>query len=121
MTYPFLPLTDVAAFDAALDRSRDQPILIFKHSATCGISAHAQHELGDWYERQGAPVPIFVIHVRRHRDVSDAVAARFAIRHESPQMLLVDNGVVRWHGSHWHVNGREVQEALDALATIATR
>ena len=114
-----MPLDDVPALDAALDRARREPILIFKHSATCGISAQACHELADWYERNKVTVPVFLVHVRQHRAVSNAVAERFGIRHESPQVLLVDGGQVRWHGSHWHVNGREVQQALDALSASA--
>ena len=117
VTEPFLTLTDLTALEAALDQSHGQPILIFKHSATCGISAQAHHELAQWHSRQGQPIQAFLIHVRRHRDVSDAVTDRFRIRHESPQVLLVESGAVQWHGSHWHVNGREVQQALESLAT----
>jgi bacillithiol system protein YtxJ len=51
--------------------------------------------------------------------VSNAVADRFRIRHESPQIVLVEDGAVRWHRSHWHVNGREVQQALDSLTAAS--
>jgi bacillithiol system protein YtxJ len=119
VTDPFLPLSDLPALDAALERSRQEPILIFKHSATCGISAQAHEELIEWHTTHQVAVPTFLVHVRRHREVSDGVAERFGIRHESPQLVLVENGVVRWHGSHWRVNGREVQQALNGITTAA--
>ena len=53
------------------------------------------------------------------RQVSTAIADRFRIRHESPQVLVVSDGAVRWHGSHYHVNPREVQAALDQLGAPA--
>jgi len=117
VTEPFVPLLDLPALESALDRARREPILLFKHSPTCGISAQAYHDVADWYATTRATVPLFVVDVRRHRPVSDAIASRFGIRHESPQVLLVAGDAVRWHGSHWHVNGREVQQALDAAQT----
>ena len=116
MTDPFLPLTDLPALEAALACSQAGPILIFKHSATCGISAQAHHELTEWQARHTPRATMYKIDVRGHREVSNAVADRFRIRHESPQIVLVEDGAVRWHRSHWHVNGREVQQALDSLA-----
>jgi bacillithiol system protein YtxJ len=119
VTDPFLPLTDLSALEAALARSQVEPILIFKHSATCGISAQAHYELAEWRARHGSRAMMYKIDVRSHRDVSNAVADRFRIRHESPQIVLVEDGAVRWHRSHWHVNGREVQQALDSLTAAS--
>lgn len=113
----FLPLRDVAALDAALARTTSGPILLFKHSPTCGISAQAHAEIGEWLERQpnGVP-PVYLISVREHRLVSNAVAERFGIRHESPQVLLVDATGVRWHASHFRVVPADIQAALRRLA-----
>ena len=116
MTEPFLPLADLASLHAAVERSRNEPVLIFKHSAACGVSAQAYDDVREWYAGGGVAVPIFLLHVRQQRAISNAVADRFGIRHESPQVLLLDRGEVRWHGSHWHVNGREVQRALDGVS-----
>lgn len=109
-------LVSDAALDAALLASQRRPILLFKHSATCGISAQAHESLADWLAGQPDPLPVYVIDVRTHRPLSQAVADRFGIRHESPQVLLVDHGAVTWHASHFHVNAREVAAALAARA-----
>jgi bacillithiol system protein YtxJ len=120
VTELFLPLPDHEALDAALARSVREPILIFKHSATCGISAQALHELSGWLESRPQPsTPVYLVHVRHQRAVSTEIAERFGIRHESPQLLLVERGGVRWHGSHWHVNAPEVQAAVETLAASA--
>jgi bacillithiol system protein YtxJ len=112
VTDPFLPLPDAHALETALAQSARRPIILFKHSPTCGISAQAHADLADWLERDGADVAAYVVHVRANRAVSDEMARRFRIRHESPQVFVVEDGAVRWHGSHWHVNAREVSEAI---------
>ena len=107
------------ALAAALARAVREPIIIFKHSPTCGTSAQARHELSGWLATCEAGVPAYLVDVRADRAVSTALAEHFAIRHESPQILLIDRGVVRWHGSHWHVNAREVEAAIDARVAYA--
>jgi bacillithiol system protein YtxJ len=119
VTDPFLPLRDLDALEAALARADREPIIIFEHSPTCGISAQSHHELSDWLAAHDASVPAYLVDVRAQRALSAAIASRFGIRHESPQLLLVHGGIVRWHGSHWHVNADEVQTALEALALTA--
>lgn len=119
VTQPFVPLPDLAALEAALSAAAREPVLIFKHSATCGISAQAHDELAAWLRDHQVRVPAFIVHVRESRAVSTAIAERFAVRHESPQVLLVHGGTVHWHASHWHVTGREVQQALDAISAAA--
>lgn len=114
VTRTFLPLTNRDAFQAML--AETEPIVVFKHSPTCGISAQAHEELTDWLRDTAAPVPVYVVHVQQHRDVSNEIAAHFGIRHESPQVLVLEAGTVRWSGSHFHVNARELQRALDSLA-----
>jgi flagellar biosynthesis protein FlhG len=56
------------------------------------------------------------IDVLVNRQLSRAIAARFHIRHESPQALVIRNGEVRWHGSHYQVTALNVKQALAAAA-----
>lgn len=121
MTDPFIPVTTLDDLDAALARSAHGPIILFKHSPTCGISAQAHADLMDWLPQAEHDVPAYLVQVRAHREVSDAVSARFRVRHESPQVLVIDEGTVRWHGSHWHVNAREVAAALRNRPMYASR
>lgn len=121
MTDLFIPVTSLADLDAALARSAHGPIILFKHSPTCGISAQAHADLMDWLPHTGHDVPAYLVQVRAHREVSDAVTDRFRVRHESPQLLVIDGGTVHWHGSHWHVNAREVAAALAKRPMYASR
>lgn len=86
--------------------------LLFKHSTTCPISATAYSEFQSFLQEQS--VPAAVIHVIEDRPVSNAVAERFGIKHESPQIFLLDDGQVKWHTSHWKITKDSITEAVKA-------
>jgi bacillithiol system protein YtxJ len=86
--------------------------LLFKHSTICPISTAAYEEFQAYLLVQN--VPSAVILVREDRSVSNAVAERFEIKHESPQIFLLENGQVKWHTSHWKITKAAIAEALQA-------
>ena len=109
-------LTDL---DEAVRASQAGPILIFKHSATCGLSAAALEEIEEVAELTGLEpqVEAFVVSVQFGAAVSAEIAKRFGLRHESPQALIVYKGAVTWHASHFHVTRDEITQALAAIVT----
>lgn len=118
MSLHFHRLTTIQDLDQALVASHTKPIVIFKHSPTCGTSAMASEELQDL--KDDDPVAdIYVVFVREARAVSDAIVERFGIRHESPQVLIVKDGAVTWHRSHFHVTAPQVRKALATLIDAA--
>ncbi|MEJ8543975.1 bacillithiol system redox-active protein YtxJ [Brevibacillus borstelensis] len=85
--------------------------LLFKHSTICPISTTAYEEFQAFLREQD--VPSAVILVREDRPVSNAVAERFAITHESPQIFLLEDGQVKWHTSHWKITKAAIAEAVN--------
>ena len=126
MSLPLTHLTTVAELDAALAGSASRPILIFKHSATCGTSALAAEEVDEivaLIEEEALPVDLFVVGVQAARAVSNEIETRMRVRHESPQVLLISNGQVIWRASHFRVTATAMTAALrqhvSALAPAA--
>ncbi len=113
------PLRSLHDLDAALVRGESEPIVIFKHSPTCGVSAQASEEIAGMLESATFPLPLYVVSVRAQREVSDAITKRFGIRHESPQVLLVHRGTVLWHASHFRVSAAEIQSAVERVVVPA--
>ena len=105
-------LSDLATADALLSESRSRAIVLFKHSATCGISAHVHHDLMPLVGDPELDADWYLIPVRAHRDVSDAIANRLKVWHASPQVIVLRNGAVKWHGSHFGISERSVRRAL---------
>jgi len=110
--HPLAELATIADLDNALAASAFRPILIFKHSATCGTSAMAHEEVDDLLAGSTPPVDLFMVRIQGARDVSRAITDRLGIRHESPQVLLVSAGRVLWHASHFRVTARSIAAAL---------
>ena len=107
-----IPLAAIPEFDAALDRSKTRPILIFKHSLTCGTSAYAFEEIQALLAQPSLAVDVYLVDVRAHRAVSNAIAARLHVRHESPQVLLIADGTVRWQATHFRVTADAIAAAI---------
>lgn len=109
-------LTTTAELDEALERSSHVPVVIFKHSPTCGISAQAFESITEWLSGASPGAEFFVLPVQASRALSTELAQKFKIRHESPQALLIDRGQVAWHGSHYRATASSIAAALDKLA-----
>ncbi len=100
-----------------LNHFLDQPSrrILFKHSTTCPISSQAHDEFEAFLADHA--IPAAVILVREDRPVSNEVEARFGIKHESPQIFLLEDQTVKWHTSHWKITKQAIAEALtEALA-----
>lgn len=112
---PYQPLTSMAELDAVIASSHQQPVFIFKHSMTCGVSAVADEEVRRFLGTGEAVVCGRVV-VQSARPVSAAIAQRFGLRHESPQVLLVRDGQLVWNASHWKVTADALAGAVRAAA-----
>ena len=113
---PLKVLSTLDGLEAALSASSGRPLLLLKHSLTCGTSAHAHQEVEDFLAEPGLPADACVVHVQTGRAISGAIAERFGIRHESPQLLLISHGQVVWHASHRRITRREIAAALSRHA-----
>lgn len=105
------PLTGVGQLDDAIEESKARPVLVFKHSVTCGISAYAASEI-ESIAADLAPVRIYQLVVQTSRVASQALATRLGVRHQSPQVILLWGGAVSWTASHHRVNAGEILGAL---------
>ena len=101
-----------------LERSKAEPILIFKHSTQCAISAQAYEEFTDFAEGVGA-LPCGVVLVIENRELSNEIAVRFGLRHQSPQALLIKDRRVVWSASHWSITSDSLNDALRSYAESA--
>ncbi len=102
----FVPVADTKSLEELMTRSHDGPVLIFKHSSTCPISATAYNQMSRLKES------IALVVVQRARDVSRAVEEQTGIQHESPQAIILRNGKAVWNASHWSVTADAVEQAL---------
>jgi bacillithiol system protein YtxJ len=111
-------LTTIEQVDALMGESSTHPVLVFKHSLTCGTSAQALDELADHLEHADGPHAHYaLVTVQTHRDVSTAISTRVGIRHETPQALLIMGGRVVWSASHFRVTAEAIAKAIQSHQT----
>lgn len=95
--------------DDDLDRlwqlSLEQPVWIFKHSLTCPISTAAWNEFQAYAAQvpDDAGVEMALLEIQRHRNLSNEIAQRTGVRHESPQAILLREESPVWDASHWAI------------------
>ena len=105
-------LSDLDMLEAAIAESLERPVLLFKHSRTCGISCEALDELRTHLERGPVDAGYKMITVQSPRGVSDTVAERLGIRHETPQAILLRDGEAVWTASHFRITAAELARVL---------
>lgn len=113
MSTPWLPLTTPEQLTDIARESHEHPVIIFKHSTTCSISAAAKGKIErQWADAGLADTPIYYLDLLRHRPLSAQIAEQFGVRHESPQLLLVQDGDCTYHASHMGIRLADVKAAV---------
>lgn len=109
------PLTSLEQLDEILEESKNTPVVIFKHSTACSISSTAKSRL----ERQWAGAGLdhvkpYYLDLLRYRPVSNEVAELLQVQHESPQLLLVQDGVCTYDVSHLGISVDALKKQIAA-------
>jgi len=106
----FFRIDDKTALENLLTDSRQKPVIVFKHSNACSISARAYREM-EKFEGQ-----VNILEVQSAREVSRELANLTGIRHETPQVIVLRDGKAVWNASHFDVTAGDVAKAVASLA-----
>ena len=102
-------LTSEAQIDQVILESAAKPVLLFKHSTSCSISSMSLDRLlRNWKPEDSDKIIPYYLDLLAYRNLSNLVAERFGIPHESPQVLLIQNGKVTYHESHYGISYAEI-------------
>jgi len=112
---PWQSLTQPEQLTDIVRESHEQPILIFKHSTSCSISAAAKSKLErQWADAGLDNAKIYYLDLLRYRPISAQIAEQFGVRHESPQLLLIQDGECRYDASHMGIRLSDVKSSISA-------
>jgi bacillithiol system protein YtxJ len=94
----WISLQDERQLDEIVAASITIPQVIFKHSTRCGISSMAKNRL----DKNDAPAGInfYLLDLIKHRNISNKIASEFRVFHQSPQVLVINNGKCVYDESH---------------------
>ncbi|SES35256.1 bacillithiol system redox-active protein YtxJ [Salipaludibacillus aurantiacus] len=87
---------------------------LLKNSITCPVSREALEEM-EKYSDSDSALPVYYLNVQELREVSNGIADEYGIKHESPQVFLIQKNDVVWDASHWKVTKKNAERAAEAL------
>ncbi|MCK0191801.1 bacillithiol system redox-active protein YtxJ [Arenibacter sp. F20364] len=109
---PWVPLASVDQLEAIKEKSNAKPQVIFKHSTTCGISRMVMNRFNEGYDISKNSLDLHYLDLHQYRSVSNETSSVFGVVHESPQLLVIKNGVVVAHESHGAITRLDLKKYI---------
>ena len=104
-------LNDIEQIDSILELSKESPVMLFKHSTRCSISSMAKNRLERNWDSNTTVIPYY-LDLIAHRDISNELAVKFNVEHQSPQALLIKDGVCIYDASHQMISVNSINASL---------
>ena len=105
------PLEDLGQIEEIITLSEQKPVIIFKHSTRCSISRMALKNFENEYDL-GENVTAYFLDLISFREVSNEIASRFNVVHQSPQLLLIVGGNSVYDVSHSSIDAQELKSKI---------
>ena len=102
-------IKSIEAWRALLEKSEEQPFLLFKLSMTCFSSLSAKKEL----QALKTDLPIYIVIVQVDRKVSNAIEVDLSVKHESPQLVILKGGKGIWQATHYRIKKSIISDAIE--------
>ncbi|RST28152.1 bacillithiol system redox-active protein YtxJ [Chryseobacterium lacus] len=90
--------------EEALADSYGNKVVIFKHSTRCHISKRVLRNFEKQVKKTDKEAIYYFLDLLSYRSISDAIAERLEVQHQSPQMIVVQNGIAVRDASHQNIS-----------------
>ncbi|UKM64391.1 bacillithiol system redox-active protein YtxJ [Flavobacteriaceae bacterium GSB9] len=111
-TLSWIALNDLTQLEDIQQKSTAKTQVIFKHSTRCGISRMVKKQFEGDYKFSENEADLYYLDLISYRDISNDIANKFQVRHESPQLLVIKNGTVTVHDSHGAINNIDLSQHI---------
>jgi bacillithiol system protein YtxJ len=116
----WIKLNQSSQLDEIKQISEQQPVLIFKHSTRCSISATALSRLErSWKEEDMKELQPFYLDLLSYRPISNSIAEVFGVYHQSPQALIIYKGKCVYNSSHFEIAYPDIKAQLENIKKVA--
>lgn len=102
-------LTDLGQLNEIVAESTDKPVIIFKHSTRCGVSRIVLKQFENEFDLQSKVTPYF-LDLLEHRNISNEIANRFGVFHQSPQLIVIKDGTAVFNDSHGSIDAGALEQ-----------
>ena len=106
----FHTLTNIEELETIDVTSFERPIVLFKHSTRCSISRFALKQFDNAYHFTDTEMEWYLLDLLNYREISNAIANRYDVMHQSPQILVIKNGKVVYSASHDAIDATDLKQ-----------
>ena len=104
-------ITTLSQLNEIQEISKTKPAIIFKHSTTCMISRMALKNFEKEFELQ-KEVEAYLLDLLNFREISNEIAAKFDVKHQSPQLFLIKNEIAVYNTSHENIDAATLKSKI---------
>lgn len=108
----WIALDSHEVLESALSESKTGLAVFFKHSTTCPVSAAAKRRLEKEWGKFNSNQPVYYLDLLAHRSISNQIAEETTVMHQSPQLIVVQNGEVVYHASHLSISAEKAAKHI---------
>lgn len=99
----WIPLTSLKQLEEIKEQSNNNAVLVFKHSTRCGISSMVIKQFEKLFTEEHKNLKVYYLDLLNYRNISDELGYTFQVMHQSPQLIVVRNGVSVHNASHYDI------------------
>ena len=101
--FNWIPLKETSQLKEIIELSKEKIVVIFKHSTRCGISSGVLSKFEKATDASIETVAFYYLDLIQYRNLSNEIAKTFNVHHQSPQAIVIKNGEVIKHASHYDI------------------
>jgi bacillithiol system protein YtxJ len=105
-------LQSMEDLDAAENISKEKTVILFKHSTRCSVSRFVLKQFENTYAIGSDVAELYFLDLIEYRAISDEIATRFGVTHQSPQMIVLKDGRQVYNSSHEHIDANSLEQVI---------
>ena len=108
----WISLDSVNQLEQIATESKNKFEIVFKHSTRCPLSTVAKMRLQSKWTIPSDQILFYYLDIIKHRDISNELAERYQVKHESPQILLIRDDQAVYDNSHLDISIHDIESVL---------
>ncbi len=105
-------LESMEDLDNAEQISHEKTVVLFKHSTRCSISRFVLKQFENTYDIPADKMAIYFLDLIEYRPISNEIANRFGVTHQSPQMIVLREGKAIYDSSHENIDATVLERLV---------
>jgi len=105
-------LESMESLDSAEQLSHEKTVVLFKHSTRCSVSRFVLKQFENTFDIAEDKVELYFLDLIEYRPISNEIAERFGVTHQSPQMIVLKDGKAVYDASHESIDARSLEKLV---------